>query len=91
MKACCGLSASACQHGAWRRLVGTLRPYGPRRQPIHLRPHPSAHEEPVRREGVLPSLPWRTETTGRKRGEAVALPTSEGASPSVPASGARRA
>src|SRR5829696_9257971 len=32
----------------------------------------------------MPSLPLRIETAGRKRGEAVALPTSEGVSPSVP-------
>ena len=38
----------------------------------------------------MPSLPRRLETTGRKRGEAEALPTSEGASPSVPTSVGRR-
>ena len=50
------LQPEGCQH------VSTLRAFGSRSQPIGLRHHPSAHEEPVRMEAV-PSLPPRSQTT----------------------------
>ena len=46
------LSARSCA-----RLSARFGPCEPRCQPIQLRPHPSAHHVPERREGRLPSLP----------------------------------
>src|SRR5829696_305767 len=52
--------ASACQHAACGSL--SARRFAPC-QPLQLRSYPSAHKEPLRREGGLPSLPPHFQTT----------------------------
>src|SRR5215217_4056377 len=70
------------------RLSATLRPFRARFRPKCCGFTPTHTNYRCWRRTVS-SLPARTETTGRKRGEAEALPTSEGPSPSVPTSDRR--
>src|SRR5215212_4556990 len=79
------LRAYAARSGLRPTLVGTpastglsatLRPKGFAVSQVQLRPDPFAHRVPLRVEGGSPILPSHSETTGRKRGEADAMPTS---------------